>query len=190
MTDVGRFGFGDRGDIESLRPERYMSNYITFKPSLMGTNSGSGDVVTGNVIRTWPFFIPMRKVFDLFVWLQLALGPATLMRFGIYTNKMGDLYPDKLIWASAEWDLSVLGVYYKEEAISPVLKLNGPKMYWFASHKGGNNASYGTISGIPAHLPTYRVPYTYGPLPTTFPDEANALPGADYPAAAWFHCYG
>ncbi|HUL29235.1 MAG TPA: hypothetical protein VLZ03_02180 [Thermodesulfobacteriota bacterium] len=190
MTDVGRFGFGDLGDVESLRPERHQSTYITFRPTLIGAGTGNGDVVTGDTIRTWPFFIPMTKTFDLFVWLQLALGPATKMRFGIYGNKMGDIYPDKLLWASAEWDLATLGVYYKEEAINPVLKLNGPKLYWFASHKGGNNASYGTMTGIPPHLPTYRVFTSYGPLPNTFPPEDQAYPGADYPAAAWFHQWG
>jgi len=190
MTDVGRFGLGDLGDVESKRYERYQSNYIVFQPSLCGSGPGSGDVVTGDVMRAWPFFIPMNKMFDLFVWLQLALGASTKMRFGLYTNKMGDIYPGNLIWASAEWDLSIMGVYYKEEAISPVLKLNGPKLYWFVSHKQGNNASYGTASWIPSHFPTYRVSSSYGPLPNTFPDEAGALPGADYPAAAWFHQYG
>ena len=187
MTDVGRYGLGDLGDVEPKRYERYQGNYQAFQPSLRGQTAGGGGLVNGDVMRAWPFFIPMTKTFDYFVWLQTALGPSTWMRFGIYRNKMGEIYPDKLLWASAEWDLSVLGVYYKEEAISPVLRLNGPKLYWFVSHKGGDNAAYGTMAGIPSHFPTFRISLTYGPLPDTFP--ANATPGADYPAAAWFRQY-
>ena len=187
MSDVGRFGLGDMGDVGPKRADKMDDLYVGLYPSLVGSGPSNADVVNGDYIRTWPFFIPTTQRFDEFVWLQLALGAATYMRFGIYTNKMGTLYPDKLIWAGQEWNLATMGVYYKEESIPSYLTLSGPRIYWLASHKGGNNASYGRMTGIAPHLPTYRVNSAYGALPATFPAEESSFLSADYPAAAWLH---
>lgn len=173
MTDVGRYGLGDLGDIEPKAFETYMDIYRAFQPSIVGATAGTGSLTDGNALQVWPFFIPMTKRFNAHIWLQTALGPSTFVRFGVYNNKFGALYPGRLLWAGTEWDLAMLGVYFKEESITPVLLLNGPALYWMAMFKGGNNAGIGMHPGLPSNFPTYVAYMTYGALPDPFPSGAN-----------------
>jgi len=98
-------------------------------------------------------------------------------RLGIYADN-GNVYPGNLLFGSDEIDLS--GLMYPEVDINLTLT---PGIYWLAIifnadtyAQGANDLGYGLIrpdvpspSGI---VNTYRVSYSFGPLPETFPSGA------------------
>ena len=98
-------------------------------------------------------------------------------RLGIYADN-GNVYPGNLLFGSDEIDLS--GLMYPEVDINLTLT---PGIYWLAIifnadtyAQGSYDLGYGLIRpGVPSPsgiVNTYRVSYTYGPLPETFPSGA------------------
>jgi hypothetical protein len=188
MKGIARL-YGGEHDFENKRWDRYLGNGRWFVPVLLADSYQSITMSswTEGIIYAYPFFLPMTKLFDYFGFQVSALGANTFMRFGVYTNKphsaFGDLYPHKLVYASAEYDCQTSDV--RSEAINPMLSLPGGKIHWMAhliSNTNGGLMGYGSSTmTIPNFYLGYSDPtggkargwrgyQTYGALPSIFPD--------------------
>lgn len=159
--------------------------------------SNTGVSLTGiNTLSAFPFFSGEGgKVDRIGFEVTTGGGAGSVARCGIYTSTSDtNLYPDKLVVDSGEFDTTTTGV--KSASIDVQLLAN--RVYWLAFHPGvaqhtGRNLAAAIIGPIPIGMPStmgsnathvaLSVNRTYAALPSTFTSGANTQNSA---RLVWF----
>jgi len=185
---TGKFDYyqtGGGGDIITPWSFRRSGRYYTYW--------GDRDLSTMNPSRDYiyamPFIVPVTQEFDRIAFKLIVAQTNGAARLGIYNDE--DVYPSSLVIQTAEIDCSGT-TGQKEETISEELP---PGLYWLAINtKGDSNLTVSVLNyhnnysvlnymllgydwsnflaGGSTH---YKVSYTYGPLPDSFPAGATML---------------
>lgn len=168
--------------------------YVAGQATAQNLGTASAGV---NVLRALPLVVPTGGVVDQLVIHNTGTGPTSTARVGLYeATSQTNLYPGTLLFDSGVISLSVSG--NKISAVSPTVTLEKGKLYWLCHVGGGSSEALRSLS-VGACYPIFgvttaftntspavglSVPFTFGPLPSSFPTGATLLQGPPIPAIA------
>ena len=152
---------------------RYPGYYYT--TALVGATATLA--LTANTMYAWPFIVPRKSRWDRMNINVTTASSGTKVRVGLYTNE--NLYPKSLIVDAGELDTGSTGS--KDAVIDITLE---PGLYWIVLLSSGaptlGGISIADTFGVLGQSNVYatannswRITYTYGVLPSTFPTGAS-----------------
>jgi len=156
--------------------------------------SPATQTITANRLHTGPAFFPREVRIDKLA-INVTTGGAggTLLRFGVYENREGFLYPGRLLFDSGSLAADAIAV-----VTAPCnLLLRPGKVYWSAFISDGAPVIRSIVGQ--AQLPVFGIQsslgtnvhgfcyqsFTYAPLPVTYPHNATLSASLGLPMVAY-----
>jgi hypothetical protein len=189
--DMGGYGIknvkiatedGDAVNLALLKYYAWLTEIFAYRlPGYYYTNALVGVTatlaLTANMMYALPFIVPRKSRFDRMNINVTTAASGTKVRLGIYTNE--GVYPKSLITDAGELDTGSTGS--KDAVIDVTLE---PGLYWIillssgAPTLGGISAAdtFGILGQSNVYATannSWRITYTYGVLPSTFPTGAS-----------------
>lgn len=118
--DIFSYRFARPDDLDRM----YVAGQLT-----AGAFGSLGVYAVADTIYALPFHLPLgMAVYQVHVRLNAAPGASRSVRFAIYASAKGQMYPERLVWASQTYVID--GLWIVTITANPNRRPQGDRLYW------------------------------------------------------------